>query len=93
MPYSLHDRNVLISGGSRYGLPPTTPFHANQKNSGLGALVAQKFASEGCNLAINYVSSKEAAEKLAADLQSQYKVKVITVQGVWILPPWLRNYC
>ncbi|GAB1217016.1 hypothetical protein ATERTT37_006237 [Aspergillus terreus] len=66
MSYSLRDRNALITGGSR----------------GLGALVAQKFAAEGCNVAINYMSSKDAAEKLASELQAQYKVKVITVQGV-----------
>ncbi|RJE23715.1 Short chain dehydrogenase [Aspergillus sclerotialis] len=65
MPISLQARNVLISGGSR----------------GLGAVVARKFAAEGSNVAINYVSSKDAAEKLASDLQSQYKVKAIIVQG------------
>jgi hypothetical protein len=46
--------------------------------------VAQKFASEGSNLAINYVSSREAADTLASDLQAQYKVKAIVVQGVCI---------
>ncbi|KAK1138755.1 hypothetical protein N8T08_002020 [Aspergillus melleus] len=65
MTYSLRDRNALITAGSR----------------GLGAVVAQKFAAEGCNVAINYVSSKDAAEKLASDLQSQYNVKAITIQG------------
>lgn len=57
---------------------------ANRSTSGLGALVAQKFASEGSNLAINYVSSREAADTLASDLQAQYKVKAIVVQGVCI---------
>lgn len=46
--------------------------------------MAQKFASEGSNLAINYVSSREAADTLASDLQAQYKVKAIVVQGVCI---------
>ncbi|RMJ26672.1 Short chain dehydrogenase [Aspergillus sp. HF37] len=46
-----------------------------------GSLVAQKFASEGSNLAINYVSSSEAADTLASDLQAQYKVKAVVVQG------------
>lgn len=44
--------------------------------------MAQKFAAEGCNVAINYVSSKDAAEKLASDLQAQYNVKAVTVQAV-----------
>ncbi|KAH8422873.1 SDR family NAD(P)-dependent oxidoreductase [Aspergillus melleus] len=65
MTYSLRDRNALITAGSR----------------GLGAVVAQKFAAEGCNVAINYVSSKDAAEKLASDLQTQYNVKAIVIQG------------
>lgn len=49
---------------------------------GLGALVAQKYAAEGCNVAINYASSKDAAENLAAELRESYKVKAITIQGV-----------
>ncbi|ODM23508.1 hypothetical protein SI65_01097 [Aspergillus cristatus] len=65
MSYSLKGRNVLVTGGSR----------------GLGALVAQKFASEGSNIAINYASSKDAAEKLASEIQSQFGVKTITIQG------------
>ncbi|KAF9882727.1 hypothetical protein FE257_005345 [Aspergillus nanangensis] len=65
MSYSLQNRNALITGGSR----------------GLGALVAQKLAAEGCNVALNYFSSKEIAEKLASDIQAQYKVKAITIQG------------
>ncbi|PWY76226.1 NADP(+)-dependent dehydrogenase [Aspergillus heteromorphus CBS 117.55] len=63
--YSLRNRVALITGGSR----------------GLGALVARKYAAEGCNVAINYASSKDAAEKLAAEIREQYKVKAITIQG------------
>ncbi|KAL4900557.1 hypothetical protein BDW74DRAFT_182644 [Aspergillus multicolor] len=65
MPYALRSRNVLVTAGSR----------------GLGAVVAQKFAAEGCNVAINYFASQEAAEKVASDIQAQYDVKVITIQG------------
>ncbi|KAI9923666.1 hypothetical protein ASPWEDRAFT_418839 [Aspergillus wentii DTO 134E9] len=65
MSYSLQGRNALITAGSR----------------GLGALVAQKFASEGCNVAINYVSNKEAAEKVASEIQAQYNVKTAIIQG------------
>ncbi|GKZ28767.1 hypothetical protein AbraIFM66950_000122 [Aspergillus brasiliensis] len=65
MSYSLRNRAALITGGSR----------------GLGALVAQKYAAEGCNVAINYASSRGAAEDLAAKLRETYKVKAITIQG------------
>ncbi|PKX95686.1 SDR family NAD(P)-dependent oxidoreductase [Aspergillus novofumigatus IBT 16806] len=65
MSYSLKGRNALVTGGSR----------------GLGALVAQKYAAEGCNVAINYLSSKDVAEELASSLQTQYGVKAITIQG------------
>ena len=53
--------------------------------SGLGAVIAQKFAAEGSNIAINYMSSKDVAENLAADLATKYNVKTITVQGVRLL--------
>ncbi|KAM0094903.1 hypothetical protein ACP6JD_001556 [Aspergillus fumigatus] len=66
MSYSLKGRNALITGGSR----------------GLGALVAQKYAAEGCNVAINYLSSKDVAEELASSLRTQYGVNAVTVQGV-----------
>ncbi|KAJ6187010.1 hypothetical protein N7519_001918 [Penicillium mononematosum] len=65
MPYSLSGRNVLITGGSR----------------GLGALAAEKFASEGSNVAINYMSSKEIADKLASDIATKYGVKTAVIQG------------
>ncbi|KAJ5408384.1 hypothetical protein N7509_002267 [Penicillium cosmopolitanum] len=65
MPYSLKGRNVLITGGSR----------------GLGALVAQKFAAEGSNIAINYMSNKQSADNTASEIASKYNVKTIVVQG------------
>ncbi|KAL4975724.1 hypothetical protein BDW66DRAFT_63871 [Aspergillus desertorum] len=65
MPYALRNRNVLVTAGSR----------------GLGAVVARKFAAEGCNVAINYFSSKEAAEKVASEIRAQYNVKVILIQS------------
>ena len=45
--------------------------------------MARKYAAEGCNVAINYVSSKDAAEELAAEVSGQYGVKAIAIQGVW----------
>ncbi|PWY76409.1 NADP(+)-dependent dehydrogenase [Aspergillus sclerotioniger CBS 115572] len=63
--YSLRNRSALITGGSR----------------GLGALVARKYAAEGCNVAINYASSKDDADNLAAEIREKYKVNAITIQG------------
>lgn len=66
MPYSLKGRKVLITGGSR----------------GLGALIAEKFAAEGSDIAINYASNKEAADKLADKIQQNFSVKTCVVQAV-----------
>jgi len=49
---------------------------------GLGALVANKFAAEGSNIAINYVSNKETADQVALGIASKYGVKTIVIQGV-----------
>jgi NAD(P)-dependent dehydrogenase (short-subunit alcohol dehydrogenase family) len=65
MPYSLKGRNVLITGGSR----------------GLGALLCEKFAIEGANISVNYLSSKDAAEKVAAKVKNDFGVKSIVIQG------------
>lgn len=53
-----------------------------QNDRGLGAVIARKFAAEGSNVAINYVSSKETADKVASDLAAKYNVKTIVIQGV-----------
>lgn len=65
MPYSLQKRNVLVTGGSR----------------GLGALICEKFAAEGCNVAVNFASNADAANILADNIQQQYGVKTCTVKG------------
>ena len=65
MPYDLRGRNVLVTGGSR----------------GLGALVAEKFAAEGCNIAINYVTNLERAQQTAAKVEKDCAVKTVLVQG------------
>ncbi|KAL2000975.1 hypothetical protein VTN02DRAFT_2376 [Thermoascus thermophilus] len=65
MPYSLKGRNVLVTGSSR----------------GLGALVAEKFAAEGSNIVINYVSNEARAKETATKIEAEYKVKVVIVQG------------
>lgn len=48
---------------------------------GLGALVCEKFAAEGANVAINYVSSKDRAEELKEKLTGM-GVKAVCIQGV-----------
>ncbi|KAI9701549.1 MAG: hypothetical protein M1836_001605 [Candelina mexicana] len=65
MPYDLKGRKVLVTGGSR----------------GLGALVAKKFAAEGCSLVINYVSNEERAKQTAEQIESEYKTKVTIIRG------------
>ncbi|KAK5465194.1 hypothetical protein LTS15_001757 [Exophiala xenobiotica] len=65
MPYSLKGRNVLVTGGSR----------------GLGAVICEKFAAEGSNVMINYVSSKDKAEEVAGKCKNDFGVKVAIVQG------------
>ena len=49
---------------------------------GLGALIAEKFAAENCNLAINYNASQDRAEQVAEKIESVYKTKPILIQGV-----------
>lgn len=93
MPYSLRGRNVLITGGSRYDcLPILLLKSTTNSNRGLGALVAEKFASEGSNVAINYMSSKETADKVASDLAAKHNVKTIVIQGVCLFgSEWNSN--
>lgn len=47
----------------------------------MGALIAEKFAAEGSNIAINYVSSDSRAKETASKIESEYKVKTLIVQG------------
>ena len=51
-------------------------------NSGLGALIAQKFAGEGSNVAINYVSNGTRAHETAEKIEREFGVKVVVIQGV-----------
>lgn len=44
--------------------------------------MAQKFAAEGSNIAINYMSNKQSADNTASEIASKYNVKTIVVQGV-----------
>ncbi|KAL7794286.1 NADP(+)-dependent dehydrogenase [Trichoderma ceciliae] len=65
MPYSLKGRNVLVTGGSR----------------GLGAVICKKFAQEGANVAINYVSNAEAAQQVADSLEEKFSCKTFIIKG------------
>ena len=42
---------------------------------GIGKAIAEKFASEGVNVAFTYNSNKEAADAIAADLESRYGIQ------------------
>jgi NAD(P)-dependent dehydrogenase (short-subunit alcohol dehydrogenase family) len=70
MPYSLKGRNVLITGGSR----------------GLGALLAEKFAAEGCNIAVNYLSSEGQAKGVSEKVEAEWEVRTVVLQGVSLGP-------
>ncbi|KAI9877867.1 MAG: hypothetical protein M1830_002608 [Pleopsidium flavum] len=50
---------------------------------GLGALVSSKFASEGCNISINYVTNVERAKATAEKIERDYNVKTMIIQGGW----------
>ncbi|KIV88680.1 hypothetical protein, variant [Exophiala mesophila] len=65
MPYSLKGRNVLVTGGGR----------------GLGAVIVDKFAAEGANVAVNYVASKDKAVEVAEKVAKDYGVKAIVLQA------------
>jgi hypothetical protein len=66
MPYSLKGRNVLVTGGSR----------------GLGALICERFAEEGANIMINYVSAEDKAKEVAEKVK-QRGVKASITKGVY----------
>jgi hypothetical protein len=44
--------------------------------------VAEKFATEGCNVAINYNASQERANQVARKVEKEYQVKSLVVRGV-----------
>lgn len=53
-----------------------------QNFRGLGALIAEKFAAEGCKLAINYNASQDRAEQVAEKIERHHKTKAVLIQGV-----------
>lgn len=62
----IEGKNVLITGGS----------------AGLGAEIARQFASEKCNIVINYAHSSEQAEALVKELENtDNNIKAFAIQG------------
>jgi hypothetical protein len=51
-------------------------------SSGLGEAICLKFAAEGCNIAINYVSSEQKAEELKKRIENEFGVKVLILKAV-----------
>ena len=58
-------RTVIITGGSR----------------GIGEAISKRFAKEGYNIVINYVSNDERANSLKKELEDKYKVSVLLVKA------------
>ncbi|KAF3217834.1 hypothetical protein TWF106_007797 [Orbilia oligospora] len=66
MTYNLSGRNVLVTGGSR----------------GIGEAISERFAQQGANIIINYVSNASRAEALKSRLLETYPgIKVIAIQA------------
>lgn len=65
MSISLKNKNVLVTGGSR----------------GLGAATVERFAAEGCNVVINYLSAIDRAEALAGKVRETWGVRAVILQG------------
>ncbi len=47
---------------------------------GIGAATAEYFAKNNYNVVINYVNSKEQAEKLSTELETKYNIKTLVVK-------------
>ena len=61
----LRGKTALVTGGSR----------------GLGAAICARFAREGANVLLSYISNREKAESLAADLSAQYAIQARAVRA------------
>jgi 3-oxoacyl-[acyl-carrier protein] reductase len=70
MPQLLKDKTVLITGSGR----------------GVGAVLAEAFASEGASIIINYLSSRSQAEDLANRLRNQYDVPTLAIGADITIP-------
>ncbi|KAK5196667.1 hypothetical protein LTR99_005457 [Exophiala xenobiotica] len=64
MPYTLKGRRVLVAAGSR----------------GLGAMICEKFAGEGCHIMVNYVSREDRAKEVVEKVRS-FGVQAFMIKG------------
>jgi NAD(P)-dependent dehydrogenase (short-subunit alcohol dehydrogenase family) len=65
MDFNLKNKTALVTGG----------------NSGLGAAICEVFASEGCDVVINYLFNPQDAESLACRLKKEYGINAIIAKG------------
>lgn len=64
----------------------------NSTCRGLGALLVEKFASEGCNVAVNYNANQQRADEVAEKVRKEYQIKSLVVKGVGLeLAPHLSG--
>lgn len=62
---SFYNKVALITGSGR----------------GIGAAIAEEFASVGCNLILNYFTSEKETQLLKEKLEKQYSVKAICIKA------------
>lgn len=65
MKTNLKDKVVLVTGGSR----------------GIGKAICLAFASEGAKLGVNYVSNKEKAESVVAEIKEKYNTEAVVIKA------------
>lgn len=65
MDVNLRGKTALVTGGSR----------------GLGAAICARFAREGANVLLSYISNRELAETLAQELSAQHGIYVEAVRA------------
>jgi NAD(P)-dependent dehydrogenase (short-subunit alcohol dehydrogenase family) len=49
---------------------------------GLGAVICEKFAAHGADVAVNYVNNKERADQVAEKCRREFGVHTVTLQAV-----------
>ncbi len=65
MKTNLKDKVVLVTGGSR----------------GIGKAICLAFASEGAKLGVNYVSNKEKAENVVAEIKEKFNTEAVAIKA------------
>ena len=54
-----------------------------QQSRGLGAVLCEKFAAEGCNIVTNYVAAEQAAKQVV-EACKKHGIKAVAIQAVCI---------